>query len=52
MQINEKGNLKATEHDKYENIEILLAGFDWAWSLAVMEMHIIARAAKTRFQYL
>jgi hypothetical protein len=28
MQINEKGNLKATEHDKYENIEILLAGFD------------------------
>jgi hypothetical protein len=33
--------LKATEHDKYENI----AGSGWACSWAVMEMQITAHAA-------
>jgi hypothetical protein len=43
--------LKATEHDKYENI----AGdpFDWASLWAEMEMHITAHAARlSATQYL
>jgi hypothetical protein len=40
--VDEKGTLKATKHDTYDNI---VTRFDWACSCAVMEMHITAHAA-------
>jgi hypothetical protein len=44
LQIDEKGTLKATEHDKYENN----AGSVRACLWAVIEMHITAQDAEPR----